>query len=266
MFAKIMQASVFPRIPRTIIVVLTALALASLACRFGSAEDPSLRQTDIAIGIQQTLIAQTAAALQVGLSEATATSLAPEATATLPPSPEPTEAATQPVIPTNTLEPSSTPTTLAPLSLQLTDWKYVAFIPVSSGCKLDDVPCWLLKLSGSGMWKSTAPTEGTMTTASPAYIDPAWANPALIYWHNFQTKGFGYRVSLQIDGRWSDVRRSDTPTSGWVQEVIDLKSYKGSEININFSSTVVVAFVTPNLSVTWYIQDVQIVPDYIPNP
>ena len=242
MFTKIMKISKFPRTPRTIIVVLIALALAALACNFGSAEDPSLRETDIAIGIQQTLIAQTASALQAGLSAATPTSPAPEATATqpqatLPPSPEPTEAATQLVIPTNTLEPSSTPTSPAPQSLQITDWKYIAFIPISSGCEFDDAPCWLLKMSGSGMWKNTGPTEGTMTTESPIFIDPAWGHPALVFWHNFQTNGFGYRVNLQIDRQWSEVRRSSSETRGWVQEVIDLKDYKGSDININFSST-----------------------------
>jgi hypothetical protein len=242
-----------------------------LACNIGAGEDPTLRETDIAIGIQQTLLAQTATALEVGVRAASPTLPAVEATesqpqATTPPPPAPTEAATQTIAPTSTTEPSSTPTSSTPQIIQLTDWKYIGFIPINSRCKLDDASCWLLKMSGSGMWKSTAPTEGTMTTQEPIYIDPAWGNPALVYWHNFQTKGFGYRVNLQIDRQWSEVRQKDGPTPGWVQEVINLKDYKGEDLNVNFTSSVVVRFLTPNLSVNWYIQDVQVVPDYEPNP
>jgi len=261
----------FNRTLRTISIVLVPLALAALACNFGSGEDPSLRETDIAIGIQQTLLAQTSSAMQAGLTAATSTLPAVQATAsppqpTIPPSPTTIEVATQPIISTSPAEPSSTPTSLAPQSIQLTDWEYIAFRPINSGCKLDDAPCWLLRMSGSGMWKSTAPTEGTMTTQSPIFIDPAWGNPALVFWHNFQTKGFGYRVNLQIDRQWSEVRRGDAPTTGWVQEVINLKDYKGENLSFNFTSTVVVRFLTPNISVNWYIQDVQIVPDYKPSP
>jgi len=270
MLQKNKKFSLSYRALRATLILLVPLVLAALACNFQNGDDPALKETDIAIGIQQTLIAQTATALEAGVvappAAAAVQTLESQPEATTPPLPSPTEAATQPVIPTNMPEPSFTPTTQPVESIQLEDWKLYSFIPINSGCKFDEEPCWLLKLSGSGLWKNNDPVEGTMTTRETTFIDPTWENPALVFWHNFGSNAFDRRVNLQIDGKWSGVQQTRQNTAGWAREVIDLKDYKGKNINVSFLSSIVVSWLTPNINVLWYIQDVQIVPNYQPEP
>lgn len=252
-------------IRRAITVLLMPMVFAALACSFSSGGDQALQETDIAIGIQQTLIAQTAIAMETSLA-APATAVLVAATASSPPEvalPAPTGLeTTQPVFSTDTPEAAATSQSTSPEAIQLSDWRSAVFAPINSGCKLDDSSCWLLKMSGAGLWKSHAPTEGVLTTREPILIDPSWENPVLVFWHKFDSTGFGYRVNLQADGKWSGVRQNDLNTAGWVQEVIQLNDYKGKELNVSFLSTVVVSWLRPNLNVSWYIQDVKIVPNY----
>jgi hypothetical protein len=243
------------------------MVFAALACSFSAGGDQTLKETDIAIGIQQTLVAQTAIALETSLAApATAVPLGTTASSspevTTPITPALTGLETQPVTSTDTPQATATSESTDPVAVQLTDWKLAVFAPINSGCKLDDAPCWLLKMSGSGLWKSHGPTEGVLTTREPILIDPSWENPALVFWHKFESTGFGYQVNLQVNGKWSGVRQNDLNTAGWVQEVVKLNDYKGKELNVSFLSTVVVSWLRPNLNVSWYIQDVQIVPNY----
>jgi hypothetical protein len=248
------------------LIALLALGLAALACSLQGGEDLSLRQTDIAIGIQQTLIAQTATALQAGLVAQPATQPAGETPTSPPqisepPPPSPTEAATQPPLPTDT--PLAATTVPVPEAVPIEDWGTRLWAALNSGCLVKDAQCWKMD---DDYKKHLGAYDLVLISKQPVLIDPSWPNPYLVFWHKYDLKRLA-SVDLQIGGQWVTFLRLTNKSSGgrWIQEAIKLSDYKGKEIIVRFSAQGI--WGSGGIAGSdWFVNNVILVPDYVPNP
>lgn len=248
---------------RAILALLLPLVLAALACNFQTGEDPTLKETDVAIGIQQTLIALTATALEAEL-------LAPPATLppaeTVPPeapqpSPTPEQVATQPPLPSDTPTVEVQPTSSAPERILLTDWGMQFWAPLSSGCTIKEAPCWKMDDNYN---KHLGSAYLTLISKTPLLIEESWSNPRLTFWHKYKFERAA-NIDIQVEGRWINVMGLSNKTSGgrWIQEAIDLSNYKGKEILIRF----VAAGIWGSGGIKgsdWFVNDINLVPNYKP--
>ena len=262
--------SLFSKTLRTIAFLIFPLVLASLACNFGSKEDPALRETDIAIGIQQTLIAQTATALQAVLAAPSSTTPAEETSegqpeATQLPSPTVVEiaTATQPLLPTDTPTAEVTPTSSLPESIPIVDWGMQFWVPLSSGCRTKGAPCWKMD---DDYKKHFGGSDLILVTKNPVLIDPSWPNPRLVFWHKYDLESLA-TVELKIDSKWSILKDLSKKTSSnqWVMDTIDLKDYRGKNIIVRFNSKGIWGSGGIPGS-DWFVTEVSIIPDYQPVP
>ena len=252
---------------RATMVFLIPLILAALACSIQTGADQSLKETDVAISIQQTLIAQTAAALEAGFVAAPATPAVqtpesqPEATAT--PLPTPTEEATLPPIPTDTPTTVATPTSPMPDSIPILEWEMSFWVPLNSGCRVEDALCWMMDDSYK---KHLGASSLTLITKTPMLIDPSWPNPYLTFRHKYDFERPA-SVDLKIGSTWKTVRNLTEKSSGerWVQEAIDLKDYTGQTMLVRFTALGVWGSGGIPGS-DWIVNDVNLIPDYKPGP
>ena len=195
---------------RATTVLLLPLVLAALACGIQNGTDQSLKSTDIAISIQQTLMAQTATALEAGLAALPATLAAPTAEsqpeATLPPSPTPIviTATSEPALPTDTPTVAVPPTSPAPDAIPIVDWGMQYWAPIPNGCKEKGIPCWKMD---DDYHKHLGSADLVLISKNPVLIDPSWPNPRLVFWHKYDFSRFA-TVELKIE---LEMERPDGP-------------------------------------------------------
>ena len=254
----------------TTLFAVFALLLSILACAVNlPGNDPPADATSVARSVESTINAETVATMQAeqtltagmpiaaptqdpGVSEtlqaqqatldAQATSLVPQETQVVP-----TEGslATLPPIPGASLEPTS-----------ITDWKMYFWVPLNSGCKLPEAPCW--KLADDWKKAQTSTGEGIFISKVPVLIDPAWEKPYLVFWNKYLLRQTG-TVEIQVNGDWIMVKNLGYSRSDWRQEAIDLQPYKGKEMIVRFISQI--GYYQQS---SWFVQDVKIVPNYKP--
>jgi hypothetical protein len=254
---------------RAAAMLLLPLVLAALACSFNTGSDQSLRSTDIAISIQQTLMASTATALEAGLAAPPATLAPPTAEtqpeATLPPSPTPVvvTATPEPALPTDTPTVAISPTSPAPESIPVLDWGMQYWVPIPNGCKEKGVPCWKMN---DDYHKHLGSADLILISKNPVLIDPSWPNPRLTFWHKYDFSRYA-TVELKIDSKWSVLMDLNGKSSSgrWVMDTIDLKDYRGKNIIIRYSAGGI--WGSGGIAGSdWFVTDVNFVPDYQPAP
>jgi hypothetical protein len=246
--------------------ILVPLLLAALACNFQVKQDDGLRQTDIAVGIQQTQLAQTASALVAEGSKSTQAVLYVTATVGPPATPGSQPVAENPTaaLPPATAAPSDTPTasTNTPTSQEdivLTDWRLNFFLPVNSGCKVPDSGCWRM----NDDFKKHSGSQLSLVSKVPVKIDPSWPSPYLVFWHKYKFENKAH-IDISGDSVWSTIKVLDKQkSSNWKKDAISLEMFKGKEVLVNFAAYGIWGSGGIPGS-DWYINDVRIVPNYTP--
>lgn len=250
------------RAKRGLAILVFPLIFAALACSFQTGDDQTLRETDIAIGIQQTLIAQTATALESALL---ATLPPAEPTQPEPTQPPPTavEVPTQPPLPTDTPTEASTPSAPVADVIPITEWGMQFWAPISSGCVNNDAPCWKMD---DNYKKHLGASDLVLASKTPVLIDPSWPNPYLTFWHKYNFERVA-RVDLKVNGKWITVKNLTDASSGgrWLKEAISLKDYIGKEIIVSFASQGIWGSGGIKGS-DWFVNEVNLVPNYQPSP
>jgi len=121
----------------------------------------------------------------------------------------------------------------------------------------------------------TQRSQSSLTSRTSQLIDPAWSNPYLVYWYDNQINGDFY-VTAKVDqegqsSHWDTLafhayRGQSTASLHWNAEALDLNSYKGQKILINFDAEIIRP---PNQSGglqvahnKWHLQKILILPDY----
>jgi len=147
-------------------------------------------------------------------------------------------------------------------SVLITDWKQGFFNQLSSGCKLADTPCWVSdddyqKHNGSNM---------VLTSRERVLIDSNWPHPYLVFWHKYHFE-ISASISVDVNGTWEDLELYSTGTNEWEQAYFDLSKYKGEEILIRFTAATARwgSFRHNPPKTEWFLQQIQIVPDYAPS-
>lgn len=254
----------------TMASVVLALLLSILACSINlPGKIPPQNSTDVARSVESTINAEAVGTMQAQQTldasapvatqtedpgvhatlQSQQTTLDAQATSLLPP-------VTQPAA-TETALATLPPTSGAPLeSVPITEWKMYFWVPLSSGCKLSNTPCW--KLADDWKTAQTSSGDGTITSKVPVLIESAWDRPYLVFWNKRQLRRTG-AVEIQVDGQWIAVRNVGDTKSEWVQEAIDLQPYKGKQLIVRFMSEI--GYYQQS---TWFIQDVKIIPNFKP--
>jgi hypothetical protein len=231
---------------------------------------PPKNSTDVARSVEATINAETVATMQaqetqgaggivptqpedpgVGATiQAQQATMDAQATSLLPPP-------TQPPATEIPLVATSAPTSGASLDpVSITDWKMYFWVPLTSGCKLLNVPCW--KLADDWKTAQTSSGDGVLTSKEPVLIDAAWERPYLVFWNKRQLRRTG-AIEIQVDGEWIGVKNLNQTRVEWVQDAIDLGPYKGKQMIVRFLAEI--GFAQQS---TWFIQDIKIVPNYKP--
>jgi len=247
--------------------ILLSLLLAALACNFQAPQDDSMRQTDVALGIQQTQLAQTASALVVESNKPTQAVVYVTATPAAPAPGMTPVAAT----PTEAPPPAATPlpaaTTAAPTGastsqeqVAITDWRLNFFAPIGSGCKVADAGCWRMLDD----FKKHYGAELSLVSKTPVLVDASWPRPYLVFWHKYKFENKA-RIDVHANGTWSTVLVLDGQKSSntWKQGALNLDMFKGKEIIINFAAYGIWGSGGIKGS-DWIINDVQVIPNYTP--
>ncbi len=242
---------------------LLALWLPAAACSFQMPQNEGARQTDIALGIQQTLLAQTAQAISAAPIVVAATPQ-PPTPGPAPTVPQPTDLPAPTLAPTNPPPAQPTAAAEATSALKVTKFKLYQFAEAHSGCKMDTTLCWVQNMSGAGSWKTGKPVEGSLSSTEPIAIDASWPRPYLVYTHHLALSNFAAAVQLKISGDLLTARTYDKSSTGWLTEAIDLSPYKGKTVQVIFYSNLssFVRSATSLMRIEWKIQDVEIIPNY----
>ena len=144
---------------------------------------------------------------------------------------------------------------IAPTQISITEWGMIFFVELSSGCKLKDAQC--IKLADD--WKATqGGADAFLTSKISVYIHPDWPNPYLVFWHKRDLKRTA-QLTIQADGKWQAVRDFTSSSSDWKQDAVNLANFKGKEIFVQYT-----AEVGWYRQSQWFLQEIQVIPDYKP--
>jgi hypothetical protein len=200
--------------------------------------------------------------------------------------PTPTLSATStptftPLPPTPTALPTATPIpptpvpTIAPVAL--TEWILGYILERTSDCPVVGNVCWI------GITEGLGAHNMRMIGKQEVYVDPQWPSPYLVFWHEYKIGTDLYaEVRINTDSARNVARVYQQGTQLWVQEALDLQAYKGQTITVEFYAKDgkrkpgfknYVRIPGAGLNITydgkvtaWTIQDVRIVPDFVPAP
>ncbi len=254
----------------TITLVILTLLFSILACAINlPGNAPRQNPTDVARSVESTINAETVATMQ---AQQTLETSAPVVVATEDPGVSATIQAQQATLDAQAIsllpqatQPAITETSPATLPsgpggalgpVSIADWKMYFWVPLSSGCKLADIPCW--KLADDWKTAQTSSGDGVLTSKQAVLIDPAWERPFLVFWDKRQLRRTG-AIEIQVNGQWITVMDVNGTKTEWRQEAIDLQPYKGKQMIVRFISEIGSAQQS-----TWFIQDVQIIPNFKP--
>ncbi len=249
------------------LVIITIIFCLILACALPGISNIDTQATSVALGVQASQIAAQATELETQLQIAAA------ASPTLPPAPTvdlvQTEQALQatsqalqqtsaaPVLPSDTPSPQATATNpVAASPTTITDWQTQYWVLLSSGCEIKDAPCWKLLDD----FKTTlGPAEAFLTSKEAVLVGENWGRPALVYLNKRELK-FEAKITLIVDGKPTVVRIIPKGKVGaWKEESVDLSPYKGKNVRVQFSCPVGMRYIN-----SWFLQNIQIVPEYEP--
>ncbi len=251
------------RVPITTLEVIS-IALAAVACTFISSGDASIKQTIEAASVQLTMMAQqsTQAALdqlnlQIAAQNATLEAQASQLTA-LAAQPAETQPLTVPQTPI-----IETPTTETAASLQLTDWYGDGWTFINgSACNDKKLGCWQAIMKEGQV--------AILSSRESVTIDPAWENPAIVFWTRYKgmySLTFGF-AELDIETRpgYTRVMSFGGSKDYWHEVVINLNEYKELTFKLRFygEGQAKLWENDPAYKFTWLIENIQIVPNYIP--
>lgn len=256
-----------PQTLQALLALVIPLLLIAVACDLPFGSTPSLQETQAALGVQSTFDAERAATLN-----AQQTIIASQATQPPPPADSTVQAqqatlsvqqttiaqqSTQmvqqtPVEPTPEPTLESSPTAEPALSLEpilFTEWKMSAWVVINSGCKIPDMVCWKMMDAKN--------EDAYLTSREGVYIDPSWPKPYLVFWNKRDLKNNADLSILSSTGLGGLVGYSNSSVN-WKQEAIDISQYKGQTITLQFYASVWYYFNE------WFIQEVQVVPNFTP--
>jgi serine/threonine protein kinase len=231
-------------------IALGVLALVLLVVCLASLVLGGKAILDNTVGSSSTKTAQFIAVLTTETPSATA--LPPTSTATSVPSTATATSAATPL-------PSPTSTqSLAPILL--TEWSLTNFYKISSGCYISTAACWISQDQGAN-------TSMEMISSKAIYIDTTWSSPFLVFWNRYDIKKTAF-LSIQVDSKWQKLKVYSTGSTNWHQAFIDLHEYKGKNISLQFSlqgsKSSETQFSSGLSASTWFLQALQIVPNYSP--
>lgn len=264
------------------VLILFFLTMPAYSCSTPVVEDPAIKETQQAVFVQATMAEMNAASVstQSAAVAATAAQIAllqqQFAQATI----QAQEtiiagqiAALQPVEPTPPPEPVQAPEALPPASLAeaaepaaaapaesivITNWKMSRFAQINSGCHFPDQVCW--KGDDKYTFEQSGIINLVLTSREPILIDPTWTNPHLVFWHKYTIPRYA-TVSINAEGRWS-LMATFTGNQEWKLTAIPLSLFSEKTITIQFLAEGKPFAYDPKAD--WYLQDIKIVPDYIP--
>jgi hypothetical protein len=253
-------------------LLLLPLLVSVLACEMPGSGDESARQTAIAQNVQATVNAEDAATLQAKQTDLASketemalqleeTVMAQEATLQA----QQTALKQQETQATATPEATATQAEPSPQAafepMLIVDWDKSSFVPLFSGCEVEDTPCWKTdddydKHGGGTM---------AMVSEESIFIDPDWPSPYLVFWHKYDFQREA-SISVLVSDQWEYLKLYDKTKSLWTQEVLDLRKYKGESIIIQFSlqGRDYVRWWQSSPKSEWFVQEVQLIPDYSP--
>jgi hypothetical protein len=240
---------------RFIYLPLCLLILLALACDISINSAPAQPTTDLqatidaAIAITETAQKNAQVTADVA-STPTSQVVSPTATPIPTDSPE--------AIPSTPPSPAAT----VPASITITDWGMYSFVPLSSGCKVKNAPCW----KADDDFSKHVGNPMVLTSKTPVFIEPSWPSPYLVFWHKYDLKNPASLV-LEVDGDWVIVRDFSKSKGDWTQFFFNLSDYKGKEIRVRFMAdgqwtSGAIQHGIP--SSVWFIQEVQVFPDFTP--
>lgn len=182
------------------------------------------------------------------------------------PEPPATEQPTQPVATEPVVLPTETETAIpVPEFVEVTNIKPINWnFSNSTKCKDQKEGCWFL---------TTYKQNGSLEGRDYIYIDPNWANPYLVFWQKFTSKGYSFFGFLEItadtDVGWTQVQGYKDSNYDWKEEAIDLSEYKGKEIMIRVMFVPTADNFSPQQKNQfnehqWAIASIRVVPNYVP--
>jgi hypothetical protein len=248
--------------------ILFFLLLLTLACALPGTSSLDTQATSIALGVQASQIAAQATELETQKQALSVTPTQPPApTADLQATAQAEQATAQaveqtrnaPLLPSDTPLPQATVTSPASEAVTtLDDWQTQYWVPLSSGCEIKDAPCWKL-------FDDYKTTQGQavafLTSKQEVLIADNWSRPYLVYLNKRELR-YQAKVSLIVDGQPIDARIIAPGTvQVWKEDYIDLSNYRGKNVIVQFSCPVGM----PHIN-SWFIQNVQVIPDYEPQP
>jgi hypothetical protein len=170
----------------------------------------------------------------------------PTKTAPATSTPAPANTATR--VPTFTDIPTVAPTDV-PTEIEVVNFELEGTWAKLASCPGNKNPCWTD--SPDGLYG----TEVSAAITSPRIpVDETWKNPYLIYWQKYNTEGEYDFLQMRIN---SEAIRNNSGTQDWHQIAVNLKSYKGKDIVIQF-------FISTDYSVEgdgWYLHDIRVIPN-----
>ncbi len=172
---------------------------------------------------------------------------------------KPVETATV-ALPTETETAIPVPEFIEIKNIQAIGWNFAN----STKCKDQKVGCWFL---------ISYKQEGSLEGKDFIFIDPNWANPYLVFWQKFTSKGYSYFGFLEITADnevgWSQIQGYKDSNYSWKEEAIDLTTYKGREIQFRMMFVPTTDVFSTQQKNTfnehqWAISPFRIVPNYNP--
>ena len=242
---------------RFIYLPLCLLILLALACGISINSAPAQPTTDL-LGTINAAVAVTETAQKDAQATAeaasTATSQVASPTATLIPTDSPE------ALPSLTPSPAAT----APDSVYFKEWSMQYFVQLSGGCKVKNALCWKTDDDYSKHFGNPM----IMTSKTSVLIEPSWPSPYLVFWHKRDIK-HGGSLEIGLDGKYLKVKDFSSSNSDWNRVFIKLSDYKGKELTVRFSADGMLAGSGRTWSAgrqqsIWFIQEIQVIPDFIP--
>jgi len=160
--------------------------------------------------------------------------------------------------------PTSSNPQATPAPELISNWQQGFFVPLTSGCYFNDLPCWKTdddydKHQGGMM---------ALISRDSILIDADWANPYLVFWHKYDLARDAY-ISVMANGQWDYLEIYREGKINWTQAFFDLSKYKGESIIIQFSTQGRTQRRWPAQAPKgsdWYIQAINIYPDFNLSP
>lgn len=258
--------------------VAIALLLAIFACDLPvspAGSDTALQQTNVALGVQQTLIAASEATAQPQQTQLASTPTLAQIDIQATLDAQATAIALQLTQTAEALTPEATlapPTEVAPPieKIPLVDWKGVNIRQVTPPCNSEvEGECWFGKKGVSGPWGTGYATEAELrlTLETPILIERSWPNPHLVFWYKYEFPTQGFIYIKRVGGPWEILMAFPKGSRSWSLGAFDLSKYQGEEVLLMFH----VSFSSASLwgtrstpTITWYLQNIHIDPNYQP--